>query len=201
MFRSLSLLLALVLVSEVAYSSSLPAVSDGDIIFQASKSTQSHAIQRATHSRYSHMGIVFVRDGKPFVLEASATVRYTPLEKWIARGQRSQYVVKRLRGGITTEQVLKLRHAARAFLGRPYDLTFEWSDARIYCSELVWKIYQNGLGVKIGELQRLRDFDLSDGAVRAKMMERYGAAIPMDELVISPAAMFDAKKLVVIASD
>src|SRR5882757_2605456 len=34
-------------------------LSDGDIIFQTSTSRQSKAIQLATHSKYSHMGILF----------------------------------------------------------------------------------------------------------------------------------------------
>jgi hypothetical protein len=33
---------------------------DGDIIFQTSRSEESIAIQKATHSQYSHMGIVFL---------------------------------------------------------------------------------------------------------------------------------------------
>jgi len=34
---------------------------DGDIIFQTSRSELSIPIQKATHSPYSHMGIVFQR--------------------------------------------------------------------------------------------------------------------------------------------
>ena len=47
---------------------------DGDIIFQTSRSEQSIAIQKATHSQYSHMGIVFLRNGSPDVYEAIKTV-------------------------------------------------------------------------------------------------------------------------------
>ena len=64
----------------------LPAVRDGDVIFQTSHSSQSLAIQRATGSPYSHMGLVFVRDHGPYVFEAEATVRFTPLDRWIHRG-------------------------------------------------------------------------------------------------------------------
>jgi len=74
-----------------------PAVQDGDIIFQTSRSSQSLAIQRATHSPYSHMGLVLYRDGRAFVLEAVATVRYTPLAEWIDRGVGRHFVVRRLR--------------------------------------------------------------------------------------------------------
>ena len=175
---------------------------DGDIIFHTSRSSQSLAIQKATHSKYSHMGIIFLRDGKPYVYAAIRTVQYTPLEKWVARGDGGHYVVERLRD---TDQVAsrgaiaKLRQAASRFQGKPYDLTFEWSDDRIYCSELVWKIYNRGLGVQVGRLQKLREFDLSDVAVKAKMKERYGKHVPMEEPVISPGEMFSSETLKVVA--
>jgi hypothetical protein len=174
---------------------------DGDLIFQTSQSAQSIAIQKATHSKYSHMGIIFFRDGKPYVYEAIKTVQYTPLNKWTARGDGGHYIVKRLREAdriLTPNAVTKLRHAAKKFQSRPYDLTFEWSDDRIYCSELVWKIYDQGIGVQVGRLQKLRDFDLSDPVVKAKMQERYGNRVPMDETVISPGEIFSSKLLVVV---
>lgn len=174
---------------------------DGDLIFQTSRSAQSVAIQKATHSRYSHMGIIFFRDGKPYVCEAIKTVQYSPLNKWIARGDGGHYIIKRLHDAgriLTPNAVTKLRYVAKKFRGRPYDLTFEWSDDRIYCSELIWKIYDRGIGVQVGRLQQLRDFDLSDPVVKAKMQERYGNRVPMDETVISPGEMFSSKLLIVV---
>ncbi|MEJ2033418.1 MAG: YiiX family permuted papain-like enzyme [Deltaproteobacteria bacterium] len=166
---------------------------DGDIIFQTSRSSQSLAIQQATHSKYSHMGIIFLRNGKPYVYEAAKTVRYTPLKEWISHGVGGHYVVKRLRrAGIAPDFDAKLRQAAAAFAGKPYDLAFEWSDQRIYCSELVWKIYHRGLGVRIGRLQKLGDFDLTTATVKAKMKERYGDNVPLQEDVISPGEMFNS---------
>ena len=174
-------------------------VREGDIIFHPSRSTQSLAIQQATHSRYSHMGLVLYSDGQLQVFEASARVKYTPLAEWIARGEGGHYVLKRLREAdrLLDELALhRLRAEAAPFAGRRYDLTFEWSDQRIYCSELVWKIYQRALGLEIGGLQQIRDFDLSSAAVRSKMHERYGEQVPLNEQVISPAAMFDSPLLV-----
>jgi hypothetical protein len=144
------------------------------------------------------MGVIFHRDGKPYVFEAIATVRYTPLDKWIARGEKGHFVVKRLASGLTKEQAAKLRRAAGVYEGKPYDLYFEWSDDRIYCSELVWKMYQRALGMELGGRQKLKEFDLTDPAVRAKMRERYGDKVPMMEPVISPAAMFSARELVTV---
>jgi uncharacterized protein YycO len=192
----------LLFVQAASAQSSLPAVTDGDLIFQVSRSSQSIAIQRATGSRYSHMGIVFLRNGRPYVLEAAATVRYTPLDKWISRGEGHHYVVKRLREAakvLDAPNLGKLRASAHQLEGRPYDLTFEWSDDRIYCSELVWKIYDRALGIHIGELQRIKEFNLSDPVVQAKLRERYGSRIPLDEPVISPVAMFQSALLVTVA--
>jgi hypothetical protein len=179
-------------------------VRGGDIIFQTSKSAQSEAIQRATKSPYSHMGLILLRDGKPFVLEASATVKFTPLDEWIARGIAGHYVVKRLSTaprGLPAEELESLTAEAKHFEKKPYDLAFEWTDKRIYCSELVWKIYQRALKIELGPLARLRDFDLTDSVVAAKVRERYGNRVPLDEKVISPAAIFDSKMLTTVAKE
>jgi len=184
--RLLAALAALLPVCAAAAGS----LRDGDIIFQSSRSGQSAAIQLATHSPYSHVGVIFLRDGKPFVYEAVATVRYTPLDAWKKRGDGGRYVVKRLKTPLSAARAAKLRTAAGPFAGKPYDLYFEWSDERIYCSELVWKLYDQALGVKLGELQELREFDLTDPAVKAKLRERYGSHVPLDEPVVSPGAQF-----------
>ena len=109
LYGRVTLLLCLSLTVVIACSRTLPHVKDGDIIFQTSRSSQSVAVQRATHSRYSHMGIIFLRRGHPYVFEASATVRYTPLAKWIAHGLDGKVVIKRLRGGLTAAQVKRLQ--------------------------------------------------------------------------------------------
>ncbi len=192
---------ALLLAGSSAHAG-LPAVKDGDIIFHTSRSSQSVAIQRATGSRYSHMGLVFYRNGKPYVFEAISTVRFTPLDRWIARGSGQHFVVKRLKNAeslLTPSATRKLRDTALQFKGRRYDLTFEWSDERLYCSELVWKAYDRALGVRVGTLQKVRDFNLSDPAVRAKMRERYGNDVPLEEPVISPVAVFESPALVTVA--
>ena len=177
---------------------------DADIIFQTSRSSQSLAIQKATRSPYSHMGILFIRSGKPYVFEAIATVQYTPLKKWIKRGAGGRYVVKRLRDAdkiLTPDALARLRAAAARFEAKPYDAAFEWTNSRIYCSELVWKIYDQALGLHIGALQKLRDFDLTGPVVQAKLKERYGKNIPWKEPVISPGAMFSCDRLVRVAGN
>lgn len=182
----------------------MPAnVLAGDIIFHTSQSNQSLAIQKATHSKYSHMGIILFKQDKPYVFEASKTVRYTPLKEWIERGVGKHYVIKRLKNSdklLDKSAIAKLTKYAREFEGKPYDLTFEWSDQRMYCSELVWKMYDRALNLQLGELQQIKDFDLTSPVVKAKLYERYGNYIPLTEPVISPQAMFDSKLLATVTT-
>jgi permuted papain-like amidase YaeF/Yiix C92 family enzyme len=195
------LLLPLLAILSCGAAHGLPAVRDGDIIFHTSRSSQSVAVQRATGSPYSHMGLILYQHEKPYVFEAINRVQYTPLDRWIARGNGGHFVVKRLKGAarvLNSQALQKLRAATVQFQGRPYDLTFEWSDDRVYCSELVWKLYDRALGVRIGELQHIKDFNLKDPSVRAKLRERYGDHIPLEEPVISPEAMFHSALLVTI---
>lgn len=174
---------------------------NGDIIFQTSKSSQSKAIQLATNSKYSHMGIIYEEDGQYYVYEAVQPVTLTKLNDWIERGENSHYVVKRLKDSdklLTNENLKKMKDFGEKFKGKNYDIYFEWSDDKVYCSELVWKIYKEALNIEIGDLQELREFDLTNDIVKDKMRERYGDKIPLNEKVISPASMFDSDKLLTI---
>lgn len=99
---------------------------------------------------------------------------------------------------LTPEHLERLEAEGRRYEGRRYDRCFEWSDDRIYCSELVWKMYQRALGIEIGRTQRLADFDLSDPAVQAVIRERWKGSPPLDEVVISPEAMFESERLVTV---
>ena len=183
-------------------TSDLKKLRDGDIIFQISQSSQCIAIQRATGSKYSHCGIIYIENGNHYVYEAVQPVKLTQLNKWIARGKNKHYVVKRLKNAdkVLTPSVLhKMKTEGEKFYNKDYDLTFEWSDDKIYCSELVWKIYKRGANIEIGNLQKLKEFDLTDDLVRQKLKERYGKNIPMDETVISPIAVFDSNLLETVA--
>ncbi len=187
--------------AEAATTSIKPQLRDGDLIFHTSQSAQSQAIQLATHSPYSHCGIVYRRGEQWQVLEAVQPVKLTPLADWVARGQGQHFVLKRLRDAataLTPAALARLQTEGRSLLDRPYDLAFSWNDDRIYCSELIWKVYDRGLHRHLGTLQRLRDFDLSNPAVQAKLRERYGPNLPLNEPVISPVSIFNSPKLVLV---
>ena len=178
---------------------------NGDVIFQTSLSSQSKAIQLATNSVYSHCGILNWEAGQCYVWEAGNGVRKTPIKEFIKRGKGGHFVIKRLKN---TRQVFHsvevlekfTRIFHKEFLNKPYDPFFEWSDDKIYCSELIWKLYKKATGLELGKIQKLRDFNLKNETVRKKLEERYGKNIPLDEKVISPASIFESELLKTIES-
>ena len=191
-------------IPKVRNSSTKDEIQNGDIIFQTSTSSQSQAIQLATHSEYSHMGIIYDLEGQKFVYEAVQPVKFTPLTEWINRGEGGHYVIKRLKNSdkiLTQKTLSKMKFVGEKFKGKDYDLYFEWSDEKIYCSELVWKIYKEGANIEIGQLGKLSDFDLKSEIVQQKMKERYGDNFPVNEQVISPAEMFDSDKLEIVLEE
>ncbi|MDR0510708.1 MAG: YiiX family permuted papain-like enzyme [Rikenellaceae bacterium] len=176
-------------------------LQEGDVIFQRSQSSQSEAIRLATGSEWSHCGLMARGEGgRWYVFEAVQPVKLTPLDEWVARGRGGKYVVRRLRDDslLTPARLQKMREIATGWTGRSYDMAFEWSDERLYCSELVWKIYRRAVGIEVGQLQTLGDLDLTAPAVKTKLRERYGAQIPYDQKVITPAAIFDSEALVTV---
>jgi len=181
-------------------------LQNGDIIFQASLSAQSLAIQLATHSKYSHVGIIYKKSNsnKIYVLEAHSSVKLTPFSEWVKRGAGGHYVVKRLSQAnqILTPKVLKkMQVIAKKWLGKSYDWHFEWNDKKLYCSELVWKIYQRATGIELSPLKQLKEFDLTSPPVKQKLQERFGNQIPLTELVISPGDLFESSQLVRVGTN
>lgn len=179
----------------------LSLLKEGDILFQETVSDQATALKLATHSRYTHVGLVFQERGTWVVYEAVQPVRITPLSHFIQRGVKGHFVAKRVRNAeaiLTPDALNKMKKQGASYMGRDYDLYFEWSDKRLYCTELVWKIYKDTLNVEVGRLQTLKDFDLAHPFVQGLMKQRYGAKIPYNEKVISVNAMFDSDQLTTV---
>lgn len=184
--------------NSIESTSFIKEAKSGDIIFQTSKSDQSHAIQLATDSKYSHLGIIIKEGNRVDVFEAVEPVKLTPIDEWIKRGKGGKFVIKRLKNAeklLSEDNLLLLKKTGKQFAGKHYDSQFRWDDNRIYCSELVWKMYKQALNIEIGQLQKLSDFNLKNPLVAKKLKERYGDKLPLNEPVISPAAMFESELL------
>jgi hypothetical protein len=178
-------------------------VQDGDIIFQTSEGQLGEAIQIATASEFSHVGIIYLQGEKPFVFEAIEPVSSVPLNEWIDRGKNDFHVIKRLKGAdtiITTGVIADMRRMMEKWSDRHYDSRFDWSDAELYCSELVWKIYERTTGLRIGEPAPLYSYHLDDKRVQQRLRLHYGKDVPMEHKMISPQAMFECPLLETVSA-
>ena len=79
-----------------------------------------------------------------------------------------------------------------------YDDVYGWTDERIYCSELVYKMYSNALKIELCKLRKIGDYDFSNPLVREKLLEKYGNNIPLNEIMVAPSDLFDSKMLSLI---
>jgi hypothetical protein len=174
------------------------AINDGDIIFQSSQSAQCEAVRIATNSKFSHCGIIYIDNGKRYVYEAVQPVKITALEDWITHGKDNSYVIKRLKKekSVLTPFILKkMKDYGKQFENKDYDLYFEWTDNKIYCSELVWKIYKNGANIELCKLESLKNFNLKDEKVKSVLKQRYGNNIPLEEKVVAPSQIVNSELL------
>ncbi len=174
------------------------SLRDGDIVFQSSSGPEATAIQRATKSPLTHCGVLFKEGNDWYVYEAVQPVKKTLLKDFAKNGDGDKYVVRRLKDAdnVLTDKVLdKMHKYLKQNVGKDYDLKFEWSDDRMYCSELVWKAYRDATGLKVGKLKKMGDYDLSDPDVKKALEDRYGKNLPLSEPTIAPGAIFDSKLL------
>ncbi|MFL5754584.1 MAG: YiiX family permuted papain-like enzyme [Bacteroidia bacterium] len=170
----------------------------GDIIFIISSSGQGKAIQLATKSKYTHVGMIFREGDQTYVYHAVEPVMKSTLDDFISFSEDGKYVVKRLKDPLVLSpgKNAKMLEMAKALLGKHYDIYFNWKDDEWYCSEFVWKLYQRTYGIEVGKLRPLKDFDLSSQVVKDIMAKRYGSDIPLTENMISPGDMFNSELLV-----
>lgn len=188
------LLLALPFCSMVtetitAQTEPVKEVREGDVIFQTSQSQQSPLIQIATRSNISHCGIIVMKNGKPYVLETLKTLTLTPLDKFIARGKGGKYWLKR-----SKKENIKIKYGS--YLGKPYDLAFKFDNGKFYCSELIYDIYKNQLGIELCEPKKVEEY-LILGTDKLpeikKAMEKRG--ITQKQYAVAPVDIFESDYL------
>jgi uncharacterized protein YycO len=176
---------------------------NGDIIVQTSISSQSKYIQKITESNYSHTGLIEKIGNDYWVIEAVNPVKKTQIDDWIKRGKNNKYSVYRFKN-LTENQENAVVSEAEKFLGRPYDVLFEPSDSKVYCSELVYKAFQRGIGVEVGTKEDLSDLiDKSVNKIpelKSLVNLRFGEKIP-DYSVITPSSIIKSDKLEKIYSN
>lgn len=183
MFRSLAI------EAVTVTSEPISDVREGDVIFQTSQSRQAPLIQVGTRSAITHCGIVIIKSGEPYVLETLKSLVLTPLDEFISRGKGGKYWLKR-----SDKENVKIDY--HAYLGKPYDLAFSFENEIYYCSELVYDIYLQQLGIELCEPRRIDDY-LTLGTehlpqIKSEMLRR---GISKEQYAVAPVDIFESKHL------
>ena len=169
-----------------AQTGAVKNVKEGDVIFQTSQSEQSPLIQIGTRSMITHCGIVVMKGGKPYVLETQRTIVLTPFDKFIARGKDGRYWLKR-----SNKDNIKIKY--NSYLGKPYDLAFKFDNGKFYCSELIYDIYKNQLGIELCKPKKVGDYLIigTDKLPKIKKaMKRRG--ITKAQYAVAPVDIFNS---------
>jgi hypothetical protein len=143
---------------------------------------------------------VVEKDGNFFVQESLLAMEITPYESFISRNT-GKFVLMRLKQAdtILTPQVLAdMNTVFQSFADKKYDLWFKWSDEHIYCSELVYKIYERGAKVELMPLKQVKDYNLDSNEVQSIIKKRFGSKIDLEEPVIAPSDLMTSPILEVV---
>ena len=173
------------------------APQEGDVVFQSlpGGSDLVETIEGATHSPFSHCGVVVRHDGRWMVLEAIGNVHYTSRLPWILRGRGNHLAAYRLRPE-PRASIPAMRTGMERLLGLPYDTRYELGDDAIYCSELVWKGWQVVTGQPLGRLVKLGDLDWRPYSEVIQKYDQCGPNdLPLDRLMITPRDLAKAPEL------
>ncbi len=132
------------------------SLESGDLVFIAIPNKLYRRVALATGSPASHVGIVFFDEAKGWLVAESTSPfsKYTPLEKFLCRSDQGWLQIRRLKGGLTKEQVKALKEACDARMGKLYHLGFRYESPRQFCSKLVYEVYLSVLGVQVGHLEQ-----------------------------------------------
>lgn len=196
MTRLAASILAAVGLAQGAPAETAYDLREGDIVFHGTGGEQAEAVRRATGSPYTHCGVVFAENGRLMVLEAVQPVRVTTVAEFQRRSRPGTFHARRLKSPPDAAGLEKAKAWGTRQIGLDYDARFRWSGETLYCSELVWKAFEQA-GVRLCEPRRFHDYRLDHPKVRALIAKRYGSAakLPKDEPVVAPGDLAESPLL------
>lgn len=126
-----------------------PPLKSGDLVFRTGRDLMARMIlSRGEASRFSHVGIIHLEQGRPYVIHAipegdgsAGGVMREPLTAFAADKVASDLGFYRFEG-LSDASMGRAADKALSWVGRPFDARFEYStDSHLYCTELVLKAY------------------------------------------------------------
>lgn len=166
------------------------------MVLQASQSSRSELIRKASRSKYSHVGVVEVAKDGVFVIEAVQPVSRTPIEAWRKRGVGQWVTVLRAKD-LDAAAARRVVAEAKRELGKPYDARYRWDDEKIYCSELVVKAFARGADRTIGKQEVVKSLAL--GVEELKYAAKLG--VSPEQSLVTPGSLAEDESFEVVADE
>ena len=135
--KKIALMALVLLCASCRRGGDLSSLQEGDILFIETKSFQSKFIKLGMLSIWSHCGIAVNTPEGVQIMEADTTVRILPVDKFVNKSVGGKYIIK------YPKQTLLQPIDKDRWLGKWYDLKFDFDNDEVYCSELVWLIYKD----------------------------------------------------------
>ena len=179
--RVLLFIMSMLLLAGCGNSIDVTDLQEGDVVFIESQSSQSPYIKVGTMSKWTHCGVVVNTPQGLKVLEASKTVRLTPFAKFIGSAKNDNWTVKR------PDQKLEKPISYSKYLGMPYDLEFKFNNGKMYCSELVWLVYQDQ-DIELCKPRKVSSFLMTRIPKVKKLMQK--RHISMDQMAVAPVDLY-----------
>jgi len=182
--KKISVLLVLCISFICCYAGNGVEYNEGDIVFQISKSSQSKYIALATNCFLTHCGVLIEKDGQLYVLEASNKTKLTPFNDWCDRGLFGMFWTK-----YCPKQNVKINYSK--YLNKPYDLQFKFDNGKYYCSELVYEIYKNELGIELCKPRQIKEYNI--WGCKSLMQKRH---MNENQYVVAPSDIYYSEKVI-----
>ncbi len=168
----------------------------GDIVFQESLYPNHQVIGWLSRNTINHCGIVLEENNRYYVVEVLNGVQKTPMDTWVARGLKREYLAMRL--SERPENWDRLKIEIIKVMKKPTDFYFRWTDEAYYNAELVYKMYERALGIQLGKFRVILTPTLSD-SLRQKLGS-YNHKLPAKLEIITPLDILSDTKLELIAN-
>jgi hypothetical protein len=140
------------------------------------------AIKVFTASRYTHVGAVVLRDGKPYVYESAngTGVRRVTLERYLDYQSTDVFYVFQPREPFSDECAAVFTNRLESQLGRPYSIKHHLTGRRakgMHCSEYVTDALSAAELVRVKKAPRVSPASLADGILEMGLYEPRGTAV------------------------
>lgn len=187
---------------DTEFHTALPTVFEGDIIMENCDYPSAVIAGELMGSKYNHVGIIFQRpkDGLLCVLDITDSVRLIPLTDYVDRARDGHVCLLRLKNANKTlneEKVTALKTSGKAYRGTPSDPVLNWDDSHLYSSELVWKVFNNAMLLKLCPTRTVADFNIPE-AKQKEVAKEYGGVVSTKDEAVSPDDIYKSVKLEII---